>query len=547
MFDVSDCDLPLAVSYIRVSTKRQADEGVSLDEQRRANEAEAARLGYKLVAEFIDGGSSGRSDRRPEFQRMIAECCSKDSSVKAVVIYNFSRFFRDDYELEGYRRKLEKAGVELLSATQQIAAGPHAKLQRAVITAMDAAQSEITAEAVTQMMRANAAAGYWNGSTPPLGYETYVAESKGKKQKKKLRIVPAEANQVSGIIARCLGRNGGEMPGIGKLAKLLNDLGETYRGRPFTPNLVHTILTRESYTGRHFYNTVGSRTRKPRPREEWIEVPVPRIISDEDFAAVQKLLKSRDPKMAPARSHSSPVSLSGLGKCGNPGCTGTMMLMTGKSGQHRYYACSNVRRKKDRSCGGNNVPMQKVDDAVMAALKQRLLQPSRLNTLLSGLIERSEGADAKRRQSLGVLRSERTEVENSIRRVFEMVESGMVEPGDSDFKSRLAAHQKRRAALDEEIRTLDRQIGQKGKRIDEAAIASFAHKLRSRLDDPENPALRKNYVKAFVGEVVMTKRRIVIHGPVSALTAAVTSSDEDEGPPVRSSMVDWCTRQDSNL
>ena len=218
-----------------------------------------------------------------------------------------------------------------------------------------------------------------------------------------------------------------------------------------------------------------------------------------------------------------------------------MMLMTGKGGQHRYYACSNVRRKKDRSCGGNNVPMQKVDEAVMDALKQRLLQPSRLNTLLSGLIERSEGADAKRRQSLGVLRSERTEVENSIRRVFEMVESRMIEPDDGDFKARLATHQKRRAAIDEEIRTLDRQIGRKGKRIDEAAISSFAHKLKSRLDDPLKPALRKNYVRAFVGEVIMTKRKVIIRGPVSALTAAVTSPEDDEGPPVRSSMVDWCS------
>ncbi|WP_407641334.1 recombinase family protein [Alteripontixanthobacter maritimus] len=333
---------------------------------------------------------------------------------------------------------------------------------------------------------------------------------------------------------------------FGKLAEELNGDGKTYRGKPFTPNLVHSILTRESYVGRHYYNTKDSRTKKLRPRDEWIEVPIPQIISEADFEAVRKLLKSRDPKMAPARSHSSPVLLSGLGKCGNPGCTGTMMLLTGKGGQYRYYACSNVRRKKDRSCGGNNVPMQKVDDAVMNALKKRLLRPARLNTLLAGLIERSEGADARRRQTLGVLRSERTEVDHAIRRVFEMVESGMIEPGDSDLKSRLGTHQKRRAALDEEIRVLDRQIGRKGKRIDEDAIADFSARVREKLDDPGNPALRKDYVKAFVGEVVMTKERIIIRGPVSALTGAVTSSDKDDAPPVRSSMGDWCARRDSN-
>ncbi len=282
----NDDDMPLAVSYIRVSTRKQVTEGVSMAEQRRANQAEAARLGYKLVTEYTDGGKSGRSDRRPEFQRMIAECCAKGSSVKAVIIYNFSRFFRDDWELEGYRRKLERADVELLSATQQIAEGPHARLQRSIITAMDAASSEITAETVKEMMRANAAAGFWNGSTPPLGYETYVAETKGKKQKKKLRMVRSEANQVNEIVARYLGRGGFSNVGIGKLAEELNDEGKTYRSRPFTPNLVHSILTRETYVGRHYYNTKDSRTKKPRPRDEWIEVSVPQIVSEADFEAV---------------------------------------------------------------------------------------------------------------------------------------------------------------------------------------------------------------------------------------------------------------------
>jgi len=115
----------------------------------------------------------------------------------------------------------------------------------------------------------------------------------------------------------------------------------------------------------------------------------PAIIPEKIFDKVQAILKSRNPKMTPARSHSSPVLLSGLGRCGNPGCDGTMMLMNGKGGQYRYYSCSNVRRKKDRTCGGNNVPMQKVDNAVVEVLEQRLLDPVRLETLLAQLLERS--------------------------------------------------------------------------------------------------------------------------------------------------------------
>lgn len=117
----------LAISYIRVSTMRQAHKGMSLEKQRREIAAEAERLGYKIAAEYIDASGSGLSDRRPEFQRMISECCSKDSRVKAVFVHNYSRFHRDANELEDYRLKLTNAGVDLLYPTSIIGTVSYAK------------------------------------------------------------------------------------------------------------------------------------------------------------------------------------------------------------------------------------------------------------------------------------------------------------------------------------------------------------------------------------------------------------------------------------
>ena len=535
-----------AAGYIRVSTKRQAEAGTSMDEQKKGIERDAERLGYVIIEWYVDGGVSGRSDRRPEFQRVIADSCSKTRPYHAVYIYNFSRFFRDDFETEAYRRKLEKNGVELLSATQQITPGPHARLQRAIICAMDAAASDINAEQVTQVMRANARDGYWNGSVPPLGYETYTAQIRGKKHKKKLRVLSSEAAVVEYMYGRYIGTGGKASMGIAKLAGHLNKKGLSYRGRAFTPALVHTILTRETYVGRHYYNVKDSRTGEKRPREEWIEVSVPAIIPEKTFDTVQKILKSRDPKMTPARSHSSPVLLSGLGRCGNPKCTGTMMLMTGKGGRYRYYSCSNVRRKKDNSCGGNNVPMQQVDDAVVGVLEKRLLDPARLEKLLAQLLERSAGADAKRKREMVTLRNERTAADTAIQRLFESIEAGLVDPNDKDLKKRLAGHQARRGALDNEIAILDRQCGNKHDRVDAETIAVFAKGLKAKLTDPNNPTLRKNYVQAFVSEVVMTKERVTVRGPVASLIQAVSTPGATPAP-VRASVVGWCTRQDSNL
>ena len=121
-----------------------------------------------------------------------------------------------------------------------------------------------------------------------------------------------------------------------------------------------------------------------------------------------------------------------------------------------------------------------------------------------------------------------------------------METTDRDFKARLQKHQKRRSAIDEEISILDRQLGSKSVRVNEATIARSAGSLKAKLSDPNDVELRKSYIRAFVSEVVMTKEQIIIRGPVAALSRAVTADDNDDLP-VRSSVVKWCTRQDSNL
>jgi site-specific DNA recombinase len=52
------------------------------------------------------------------------------------------------------------------------------------------------AKNVTRAMRENAQQGFWNGSTPPLGYKVVAAERRGTKIKKVLAIDEVEADLV---------------------------------------------------------------------------------------------------------------------------------------------------------------------------------------------------------------------------------------------------------------------------------------------------------------------------------------------------------------
>ena len=66
----------VAVTYLRVSTKEQAqrggrEEGFSIPAQREANQRKAEQLGATIVEEFVDAGESARKADRPDLMRMI--------------------------------------------------------------------------------------------------------------------------------------------------------------------------------------------------------------------------------------------------------------------------------------------------------------------------------------------------------------------------------------------------------------------------------------------------------------------------------------------
>lgn len=59
-------------------------------------------------------------DNRPEFQKMIERAGDDDHPFDAIVVHSYSRFFRDSFGLEMYVRRLAKAGVRLISITQEL-------------------------------------------------------------------------------------------------------------------------------------------------------------------------------------------------------------------------------------------------------------------------------------------------------------------------------------------------------------------------------------------------------------------------------------------
>ncbi len=84
----SDCDGMIGVIYARYSSHSQREE--SIEDQLRECHEFAARNNIKIIAEYTDSALTGRTDSRPDFQKMIRD--SARGKFQVVVTYKVDRF-----------------------------------------------------------------------------------------------------------------------------------------------------------------------------------------------------------------------------------------------------------------------------------------------------------------------------------------------------------------------------------------------------------------------------------------------------------------------
>jgi DNA invertase Pin-like site-specific DNA recombinase len=427
-----------AAIYARVSTGKQAAGELSLPDQLRQCATFVAAKGFEVAAEFIDAGVSARTDTRPEFQRMINLACAAHRPFDVILVHSQSRFARNTRDLLIYKERLKANGVALISVTQDLGAGETADVLHTVIGALDEYQSKETAKHVARSMIENTRLGYWNGAQAPFGYRTYAAETRGARIKKKIEINPEEAETVRLIFRLYVFGDGASGPlGVKQITTTLNAQGFRLRGdRPFRVQFVDTVLRNTAYVGEHYFNRNDSRRGKQRPREEWVLLPVPRIVDDALFYAAQDKLDRQHPLKTAPRLVRSEVLLTAVARCGE--CGAPLRKLSGKSRTYHYYRCSRKFESGAAACKGVSIPMGELDDIVLGALEETVLEPKRLRKMTEALVsrasERNEALAARQKQLDGERRKAKSQVSELYR---------LLGTGELQMDATLAAHPKR--------------------------------------------------------------------------------------------------------
>jgi site-specific DNA recombinase len=361
---------------------------------------------------------------------------------------------------------------------------------------------------------------------------------------KDLEIDPFQAETVRLIFRLAWEGNGSSGPmGVKSITNHLNASGiRTRDGGRWGIAAVHDVLTRTTYIGLHRFNTKFWKTRERKPEAEVVEMAVPPIIEVAEFGAVQALLKSRSPGVdRAAHRQRAPTLLTGI-------CFCAMTLRTGKGGRYRYYTCSTKARQGETGCRGRTVPMEKLDALVANHIEQRLLQPSRLEKILSSVLDCREERAERQTVQIAELRKRAAEVDAKLKRLYDAIENGVTDLSNLMLKDRIAELKAIRDQARADTERAEGAINRQGPTITTQSIKAFARTARKRMRI-ESGGYRRHYLRALAQRVEVDAQELRITGSKSEQqrTLVAASSAKTAGFGVPSSVPKWRARHDSNV
>ncbi len=146
-----------------------ADKEAHVEDLRRVRRGEllddAARAGLEIDRWYDDMGVSGRGEfleKREGFARLRAD--AKAGRVRAVLGRDLSRLFRDFVQQEIWFQEMAALGVSVYAdGSLQTGEGPHAKMIRQIIGAVNEAKAEVDGETIRDKLIQKVKQGTWVG------------------------------------------------------------------------------------------------------------------------------------------------------------------------------------------------------------------------------------------------------------------------------------------------------------------------------------------------------------------------------------------------
>ena len=420
--------------YARVSTEAQEARG-NIGSQLAVLRERVAQEGHQLVTEFCDDGFSGARLDRPGLDALRDS--AEAGQLDAVWCLSADRLARKYAYQVIVLDELERWGVSVLfHDTPPLDDDPQTRL----LTQVQGVIAEYERAKIAERYRRGK---LWRARTgeviswkAPYGYRRIPRCGELRAH---LEIYEPEVSVVRRIFKYYVKQD----LSTRQIAKQLNQDGIS---SPSGKNIWGTstigrILRNEAYVGRVYYNRSeliqdrrpGKGTRQvPRSRDQWIEIPVPRILTDELFETAQRVSRDNS-QWSPRRAEPGRWLLRGLVKCGHCGVGVSCHKMRGRKGTfHYYYYCRNHDPLRaggeNRRCPERNIRANELDALVFEQVRATMLDPDVLLAGESSISMRRKDTDDE------LLAAQLVQFERKIasatseqRRVADLYQAGFIE------------------------------------------------------------------------------------------------------------------------
>lgn len=335
----------LTAFYARVSTQRQENEE-TIETQILAVRDFAKSNGHTIIKEYKDEGWSGTILARPSLDELRLD--ARNKVWEAVIVYDPDRLARKYSYQALIIDELEEQGIKVLFVTT-----PPAKTDEdRLLYGVKGLFSEYERARISDRFRLGklrkAREGHVVGAEAPYGYD-YVPKQANKQGY--FKVNKREALVVK-MAFSFVGEQGYTIRKVVKKLKELNIPPRRNKNGVWNTTTLVNIFRNETYIGKaHYYKSyavvpvnplknekykkIKKTSRKFRPREEWIEISVPRIISNALFDRTRKQLKVNFELCQ--RNRKNDYLLAGIIYC----ACGRRRNGEGlQKGKHLYYRCS---------------------------------------------------------------------------------------------------------------------------------------------------------------------------------------------------------------
>ncbi len=264
-----------------------------------------------------------------------------------------------------------------------------------------------------------------------------------------------------------------------------------------------------------------------RPREEWITIPVPALITPSTFErAAQRLA---DNKRFASRNSRVPSLLQGLSACVSCGYGYYRTSTTTSSGKKIYYyrclGSDDYRYEGGRVCTNKPVRADYLDTVVWDHIIGMICDPHLIRTEIDKRLERARTSDPATRQR-GRLEQALAKATAAITRMIEAFQEQLVTI--DELRSRMPDLRARESNLRGQLHALDTQIADRDAYLKLADdLEGFLAQLHDNAQSAEVPQ-RQHILRLLVKDVLIGPEKITIRHRIPVREHAANDSQHQD-------------------